>query len=456
MKIGLVIESFDPRRGGAELWTYQHAASLLARGHEVHVIAQDVSAEGARLPVAAHRLPPVRMPLAKAAAAEALLRTLDLDLVHDMGVGWNGDILQPHGGCWTAITRQKMLLFPPWFRPIKRTIDPWLPRFRQHESLVARQAAAEGQILLALSQKVADEFCKYHDVSPSRIRVVYNGVDVNRFSPERRGEFRLSMRRRLGVPDDAALALAVAHHFEIKGIPTLLAALERLKPKRLPLHTVVVGNKRASSWQRHADARQWPVTFVGPQIDTVPFYAAADFLVHPSFYDSCSLVLLEAAASGLPLLVSRENGGAELLTDGLEGLLLTDPADAETLADQMERMLDPSLREKMGSAARRLAMQHTLDRNCNEILEIYRQAAEARRRSAGSRRPGLCVHPSPAENPSPPLQEVTFLRATPRDKVRFGAKRLIRDVLNRLQRKEGEKDAFSTAKAKSAKTTSKT
>ncbi len=347
MRIGLVIKSLDPRRGGAEAWTYQHAINLLERGHEVHVVARDIPAETAKLPVVIHRLQRIRTPLGLAKAAEAELRALNLDLIHDMGLGWYCDIFQPHSGCWTAITRQKLLLVPPWLRPIKRQVDPWLPRYRQLNMLACRQVAAENQILLALSQKVADEFQQFHHIPTSRIRVVYNGVDAERFSPLRRAEFSRSMRQRLGIKEDTVLALSVAHNFQLKGVPTLLRALEILAPKRLPIHAVVVGGKRIRSWQLQAKARRLPVTFVGPQSDTVPFYAAADMLVHPSFYDSCSLVLLEAAASGLPLLVSRESGASELLSDGVEGLLLDDSADAERLAVQMESLLDASMRERM-------------------------------------------------------------------------------------------------------------
>jgi UDP-glucose:(heptosyl)LPS alpha-1,3-glucosyltransferase len=382
LKIGLVTKSLDPRRGGAEGWTYQHALNLLERGYDVHIVARDLPADTAKLPVVIHHLPRISTPLGLASAAEDILRKLNLDLIHDMGLGWYCDLFQPHGGCWTAITRQKLLLVPPWIRPIKRQIDPWLPRYRQLSILARRQAAAENQILLALSQKVADEYQQFHHVPSSRIRVVYNGVDVERFSPLRRDEFRQSMRQSLGIDNDAVLALAVAHNFQLKGVPTLLRALEILAPKRLPLHAVVVGGKWFHSWRLWAKARRLPVTFVGPQPDTVPFYAAADMLVHPSFYDSCSLVLLEAAASGLPLLVSRENGAAELLTNRVEGLLLDDSADAHCLAAQMESLLDADLRQKMGDAARRLAIEHTQNRNCEEIISIYGQSAQSRRRAA--------------------------------------------------------------------------
>lgn len=382
MKIGLVIKSFDPRRGGAEAWTHRHAINLIKLGCEVHVVARDFPHETNMPPVVVHPLPRIHSPLDLAGAAESVLRSLKLDLIHDMGLGWHCDVFQPHHGCWTAINRQKLLLVQPWLRGFKRCIDPWLPRHRMLQTIVRRQAAAENQILLAISQKVADEYCLYHHVPPQRIRVVYNGVDVERFSPLRRDEFRQTARRQLGINDDRILAVAVAHNFQLKGVPTLLKALQILARKRLPLHVVVVGGNRIGPWRLWAKARGLPVSFVGAQGDTVPFYAAADMLVHPSFYDSCSLVLLEAAASGLPLLVSRENGAAELLSDGVEGLLLDDPADARRLAEQMETMLDASLRQRMGAAARSLAVQHTLKRNFQEILEIYNQFAQSRRRAA--------------------------------------------------------------------------
>lgn len=382
MKIGLVIDSFNPHRGGAEAWTYQHALNLLARGYEVHVIAQDIPAKAAELPIVIHRLEKINTPLDRAEAAEAKLRTLKLDLIHDMGLGWYCDVFQPHSGCWTAITQQKLLFMPRWFRPIKHRVDSWLPRYRQFQSLSKRQAATEDHIFLALSHKVAEEFQLYHQVPTDRIHVVYNGVDVERFAPRRQAEFRQSMRRRLGIPDSDVLAIAVAHNFRLKGVPTLMRAMEILSRKHLPVHAVVVGGKHIVPWQLKAKARRLPMTFVGAQPDTVPFYAAADMLVHPSFYDTCSLVLLEAAASGLPLLVSRENGAAELLSDGVEGLLLDDPADAERLAVQMELLLDASLRQRMGAAARQLASQHTLERNCEEIIDVYRQCAQSRRMAA--------------------------------------------------------------------------
>jgi len=382
MKICLVINNFDPRCGGAEWWTYQYAEYLLKQGHAVHVVAQDFNYDERRVPIVPHGLGRIGSPLQRAEAAIEKIRPLKADIVHDMGVSWHCDVFQPHIGCWSAIARQKLLWTPPGLRSIKRLLDPCWPRYREHRLIAARQAAGENQILVALAHKVAREYQKFHNVPASRIRVVYNGVDVERFSPRRMAEYRKAMRQRLGIADHVVLAIAVAHNFKRKGVPTLLKAMSILASRRLPFHTVVVGGKRIGPWKYGSLLRHLPVTFVGAQSDPVPYYAAADVLVHPTFYDNCSLVFLEAAAGGLPSIISLEDGAAELLTDGVEGFLLKDPADANGLAAKMELLLDGSLRQRMGAAAVSLAAKHTMEQNCREILAIYEQFGNAAAKKA--------------------------------------------------------------------------
>jgi len=384
VRVGIAIEHFDPSRGGAEWWTYQFVESLLRRGCEVHVVAQEIAAAGERLPIVRHRVGRISALLDRAQTVADTLRILKLDVIHDMGVGWYADFLQPHTGCWTALTEQKWRLAPGWLRPLKRRIDPWLPRYRAHRELLRRQAAAENLILLALSGKVALEFQQLHGFPAERIRVVYNGVDLRRFSPRRREAFREATRRQLGIASGTVLGLVVAHNFALKGVPSLLKALRRLRPRNLPMQVMIVGGRQLRPWRRRA--RNWglesQVTFIEPQDDILPFYAAADFLVHPSFYDSCSLVLLEAAACGLPVIASRQNGAAELLTPGRQGLILDDAADVETLAEYMTRLVtDSDLRMRLGRAARELMLQYSQERNFDEIFALY-ERRQARRRAA--------------------------------------------------------------------------
>jgi UDP-glucose:(heptosyl)LPS alpha-1,3-glucosyltransferase len=114
------------------------------------------------------------------------------------------------------------------------------------------------------------------------------------------------------------------------------------------------------------------VTFVGTVADLVPYYAAADAYVHPTYYDPCSLVLLEAAASGLPIVTTRRhNGAAELFREGHEILTISDPSNGEALYEQIDALFNAGLRTNLGAAAREVAMRHPFERNVLEILQLY-------------------------------------------------------------------------------------
>jgi len=385
MRIGLVVEQFDPLRGGKEQWSAQFASKLLEQGHEVHVVASRFGDQVCTMPIIHHRLEDTSSQMEFAQAAERKLRSLSLDVVHDTGAGWYCDVFQPHGGSRRALAEHNLLSLPRWMRPLKHAVDRWLPRHRRFEAVMKRQYAADGRIFLALSRQTQTDFQQIHGVPRDRIRLGYNGVDPERFSPDERAKHRQTVRRWFGVDDNTLLLLIVAHNFALKGVPTLIRAMGRLAARRRPVHLAVVGGKRLRHYER-TTARLGAasaVTFTGTVRDTVPFYAAADVYVHPTYHDSCSLVVLEALASGLPVITSRLNGAAELLTDGVEGAVMPNPADVDDLLARLEPMFDPTVRTRMGRAARRLAMEHTLERNVNEVLAVYEEVV--RRRNARER-----------------------------------------------------------------------
>ncbi len=382
MKVGLVVERFDPLRGGLEQWTYRLAGKLAARGHEIHVVSREFSALARTLPMIAHQVRRVHSPLAFAAAAEAELRCLPLDVIHDMGVGWYCDIFHPHGGSWASVTARKVLLLPRWLRPLKRTLHHVMPRYYVFRKLMERQYADHGQIMVALSQSVADDFARFHQVARRRVRIVYNGVDVERFSPARCAPHREAMRRRLGIGAETVLLLMVATNLPLKGIATLLRTMARLRRGRRPVELVVVGGKHPGPWQRMAArlGMAAAVRFVEPAENIVPYYAAGDVYAHPTIYDTCSLVVLEAAACGLPIVTTRCNGAAELFHDGRDVALIEDPADDAAFAAATEGLLDAAARRRMGEAARQTAEMQTFDRNVDRIVALYEEVVERRAR----------------------------------------------------------------------------
>ncbi len=380
MRIGLVLDWYDPRRGGVEQWTHQFASQLLAVGHEVHVVARGVAAELAPRGLTLHVVEASASRTAFAGAAEQALRRLKLDVVHDTGCGWHADVFQPHGGSRVAAFEQNLELMPAWQRPWKRGIAKWLPRYREFTTLAQRQYADDGRHILALSRMVAEDLRRYHQVSSERMHIIYNGVDVRRFSPTRREEYRAAVRARLGLRDQVLL-LIVAHNFRLKGVPALMMAATKLLRAGLPVHVAVAGGKRSGRYARWARPLGIgdQVTFLGAVDDVVPYYAAADIYVQPTFYDPCSLVVLEALASGLPVVTTRMNGAGELITPGREGYVLDAPENVNALTATLKPLVaSASKREAMGRAARSLALAHTLEQNCREIVAVYEEIVMAR------------------------------------------------------------------------------
>ena len=229
MRIGLVLEQFDPARGGREQWTWSFTQRLLELGHEVHVVARSCSSKARRLPIAYHPIQCDPSPMAFAGEVRAVLEPLALDIVHDMGMGWYCDVFHPHGGSMASSAERKLLFLPAWLRGLKRMANRMLPRHRTFQALMQRQYADHGQIVLALSRASAADFQHFHGVAPERIRIVYNGVDTERFSPRHCRPHREAARRRLGLSADTVMALIVAHNFRLKGVATLLGAMRRLR-----------------------------------------------------------------------------------------------------------------------------------------------------------------------------------------------------------------------------------
>jgi UDP-glucose:(heptosyl)LPS alpha-1,3-glucosyltransferase len=377
MRIGIVTFELDPHSGGMGNWCWQFARALAARGCEVHVVAQRISRSPLPPRVVPHVIPAHATRVAFAHAASAYVKQLNVDVVHDMGAGWTCDVFQPHGGSHLAWLARRTDMFPAWLRTLKRPIDALLPRQRDFLRHARRQFDARDsreKIFIALSHGVADDFVRLHGVRPEQIAIVPNGVDCQRFSPLNRSVYRHEVRERLRIRDETLMLLLAAHNFRLKGVPELLKTAGRLAANGRDIHVVVAGGKRLRRWElaamRTGLARR--ATFVGSVTDMAPYYAAVDAYVHPTYYDPCSLVLLEAAASGLPIVTTRRcNGAAELFREGQEILTVGEPRKTEALMDRIDALVDSRFREQVGDAARRVALRHTFDRNVSDIMRVY-------------------------------------------------------------------------------------
>jgi UDP-glucose:(heptosyl)LPS alpha-1,3-glucosyltransferase len=375
VSIVVVLDRFDPHHGGLESWADQWTRWLIKRGHEVHVAAFDIAPDSAGRGVVPHVLPGASGRIARAAEVEKFLRQRNPDIVHDLGVGWRYDILQPQAGSRLANARQELLSLGRRAR-FKRRLSPWhARRNREFRALEKRQFGPGPGIVIAVSRYVQADLRRRYDLDPGRIRLVHNGIDLKRLAGLDAQKCRNDLRRSLGLHDQV-LFLFVGHNFRLKGLGPSLEAISILNRAGRSCHLAVIGRGPREEYQTMA--RRLGIsdraTFHGSVVDVRPFFLGADAFVLPTFHDACSLAVGEAWACGLPVITTRFNGAAELMTPGVQGWVLDDPRDARELARRMESLLDPGRRNKMSAAARELGSGRSLENNFARIEEILEEA----------------------------------------------------------------------------------
>jgi UDP-glucose:(heptosyl)LPS alpha-1,3-glucosyltransferase len=195
-------------------------------------------------------------------------------------------------------------------------------------------------------------------------------VDARHFHPGLRVEAG-GVREQLGVPRAARVMLHIGSGFERKGVRALLEALARAPSK--PWALVVGRDKHAARYAAlaHRLGIHDRVRFVGGVSDVRPYHAAADAFVLATLYDPQPNALLEAMASGLPVVTTRQCGAAELLAEGASGFV-RDALDLAGLAEAMER-LDPDTARRMGEAARAAVAPYTPETMAAEYVALYRR-----------------------------------------------------------------------------------
>ncbi len=223
-------------------------------------------------------------------------------------------------------------------------------------NLMRRAARRVVHQYIAVSKDLAGWLHDTVHVADDRLNQIYNGVDQDRFHPRR------GARPDLGRPEFFAGATcvigSVGRMVKVKDYPTLVRAfiqLCRQSDDRAGLRLVIVGDgPTRAECQAQVDAAGMAaqVLFAGDRSDTADWLRAFDIFVLPSLGEGISNTILEAMASGLPIIATRVGGTPELIKEGISGLMLT-PGDADTLTRILaDYARDPARREREGAAAR--------------------------------------------------------------------------------------------------------
>ena len=225
--------------------------------------------------------------------------------------------------------------------------------------------------LILIARKTAadlDRFYGAHDDLP----VVYMGLDHAVFNPQARLARRDAARKELGIPDAQFAFLLVGNDWLKKGLFTLLEAMPLLADLQVALY--VAGSDETRPYDAPIARLELAgrVRFLPSRGDVAFYYAAADAYVGPSLEDTFAQPPMEAMACGLPVITTSTNGTAEIMTDGVDGLILENPNDWRALAAQMREVCEDSdLRARLAEQAARTASRYTWDENGREFIQIF-------------------------------------------------------------------------------------
>ncbi len=359
MRIALIRQRFAAF-GGAERYMNLLIEHLSARGHEIHVLANQWDNVTTSGKVVWHRVPMIRTlsflrALSFAVNSRKAVRSEHFDLVISLDRTLQQDIYRSADGCHREYFARRMQ-YASVLRRARLRLNPlhyillWLEKRTYSEQ--------NTRAVIALSHRVKEEIIRHYHFPAERIQVIHNGVDIERF--------KLRSPRK---NDGKFILFFVGSGFERKGLQFCVQALAKL-PTNVELHVIGKGSIR-----RYQNlAKQLGVTnrvvFRGPVQDVEKIYSGADVLVHPAIYEPFGNVVLEAMACGIPVVAARFVGASEIIIQGKNGMVVQNPADIDELATAIRQLLDPKKLASMAVPARETAEAHSITRYVDQVMEV--------------------------------------------------------------------------------------
>ena len=230
--------------------------------------------------------------------------------------------------------------------------------------------------LIAVSMYTKKELTEFYDIDEEKVHVIYNGVDVQKFKPNKD---RTGLRRELGLEEKQKIILFVGRLYQRKGLGTLFQSISKVVQNFKDAKFVISGegfrqNKEKLLKLAEKLKIENSVLFVGyfPDEKLPDLYAASDIFVLPALYENFPFAILEAQATGLPVISTKVGGIPELVTNKKNGLLV-EPANSEQLTEEIMILLqNPKFAEELGKRARQLIEEKfAWPLIKNEVVDLY-------------------------------------------------------------------------------------
>lgn len=373
MRIAIISRELPPHGGGIGSWSWKAGRGLARLGNEVHLFTEAHGGEmGQELDsgVHIHRLHPARVRPHSVAwawsAARAVAAAGRFDVVQ--ACEWDAEAmvyaLRPVS---PLVTR----LATPHYLVQSTNVAPWRTRLRSSfTSRMERMQARRSRRVISPSLSLAREVAQRWGMDLDSIAIVPTGIDPPQISSS-------------PIPEALAEARYMLYfgRLEIrKGVDTLIDALPAVLSAHPDVHCVFIGEDLAYNGVPFADYAQQTCAAFWPRIHFLPrmphpelfgIVANATLVVIPSRWENLANTCLESMVLGRAIVATTGSGFNEMLTDGVDGLLVP-PGDTTALAEAAIKALgDPALLERLGAAARLRANDFTVDGMARRLERLY-------------------------------------------------------------------------------------
>ena len=384
VKIAFVVRQYH-KRGGISKYVAE-LAEHLAKSNEVHVFAaswddvNDTSIQFHKINMLSSDFLLHRKLIAWNNILEIgsfvlfsrfALRRKDFDIIHSQGKYWgNCDIYTAHS-CHAASLKTLRQGCGFWQSLRKSILNP----LHCILLLMEQYSIMHSKKIMTVSENVKEEILKYYKVDKHNIIAISLGVNLERFNPIHKETYRDIIRQRYNLKSDDRVILFPAHEFKRKGLFQLIHVCKTLIDKNL--YVLVAGNDNPSQFKSLIIklGLKERIIFTGPTLEMEKLLAASDFLVFPSAYEPFGLVVLEAMAAGLPVVVPKKVGASELITDHIDGILIENHDDIIELVHAVQSLIEiPTLSRSIGFNARKTAERYPWSVAAERTFQVYNEA----------------------------------------------------------------------------------
>lgn len=365
-KIAVVVPKYG-LVGGGEKFVLE-LTERIASDHcyEVHVFANKWKPKSDHITF--HKIPVIKFPkflttISFAWFANHKIAKMNFDIIHTHERIFHADIFTMHSvphRFWVKVVRRKHMSL-----------------FDYSTGWVEKRLIKNGKcrMFLPVSGIAKEKFLQEFDVDPGKVRVIYPGVDIDKFNKLDRNICRREIRKRFGIDETDTVVLFVSMNFELKGLDNLMAAMALTKSKhpseKLKLLVVGKGNEKKYGRLAQELGIKDDVIFTGVWKDNIEkIYLASDIFAMLSRFDTFGMAALEAMSASLPVIISNNVGAKDLVRDGINGFVVN-RKDIDLISSKIEFMLNKENRQNMAKEAYKEAMKHTWDEMAKKVLTIY-------------------------------------------------------------------------------------